>query len=282
MQRRKFLQNLSASMLLLMANGNIRSVQASPLDGTSLTGHPTQDNRFRFAITSDGHYGQPNTPFAENFDLITASINSFHATSPLQFCVVNGDIIHDNPAFLEPAAAALKAIKPPFYVTKGNHDMVSEARWKEVWKMPVNHSVEMGDNVLLLGTTADEKGKYLAPDTDWFRQQLKQYKSVKNIFIFIHITPVKWTKHAVDGKDFQQLLKESSNVRAVFNGHDHDQDGVKMMGNIPFLFDGHFGGNWGTAYKGFRVVELMEDNSLLTYIMNPLEKMSELNIYNSL
>ena len=49
-----------------------------------------------------------------------------------------------------------------------------------------------------------------------------------------------------------------------------------MDGNIPFLFDSHIGGNWGTAYKGFRVVELMDDATMVTYMMNPVEKMAEL------
>ena len=50
-----------------------------------------------------------------------------------------------------------------------------------------------------------------------------------------------------------------------------------MNGKIPYLFDSHIGGNWGTAYKGFRVVELMDDGSLITYMMNPTEKMNELS-----
>jgi hypothetical protein len=51
-----------------------------------------------------------------------------------------------------------------------------------------------------------------------------------------------------------------------------------MRDNIPFLFDSHFGGNWGTNYKGFRVVELLKDHSMLTYLMNPTEKIN-LNTY---
>jgi hypothetical protein len=50
-----------------------------------------------------------------------------------------------------------------------------------------------------------------------------------------------------------------------------------MNGKIPYLFDSHIGGNWGTAYKGFRVVELMDDGSLVTYMMNPTERINELS-----
>ena len=48
-----------------------------------------------------------------------------------------------------------------------------------------------------------------------------------------------------------------------------------MKNNVPFIFDAHFGGNWGTAYKGFRIVELKKDNSILTYILNPTDKLNE-------
>ncbi len=276
MERRKFIQHSASAALLLLANGNIRSLGAAGL--------PQFDSvkRFRFAVTSDGHYGQEKTSFVDYYERITTAINNYHKQSPLQFTVANGDLIHDNPIHLQPAADALKKIATPLYVTKGNHDQVSDARWQEVWGIGVNHAVEIGDNVLLLGTTSDDKGTYLAPDADWFEQQLKEYRNAKNIFIFLHITPVKWTQYGVDGKEFQKQIKECKNIRAVFNGHDHDQDGVKMLGNIPFLFDGHFGGGWGTAYRGFRVVELLEDNSMLTYMMSPDDKLAELNIYNTI
>lgn len=274
MERRSFIRNIGGTALLLMADGLIRPTRASLLN--------RNESLLRFAVTSDGHYGQANTHFSEYFSRISETINRFHSENKLNFCVVNGDIFHDKPEYLQPAADSLKKLELPYYVTKGNHDMVSDAVWESVWKMGVNHDVVMGNHVLLMGTTSNEKGTYLAPDQAWFESKLRQYKSAQNIFIFLHITPVKWTAHGVDAKEFQKLLKHSPNVRAVFNGHDHDQDGVKMLGGIPFLFDGHFGGSWGTAYRGFRVVELQKDNSLLTYMMDPVLKMAPLNIYNSI
>jgi len=38
------------------------------------------------------------------------------------------------------------------------------------------------------------------------------------------------------------------------------------------MFDGHFGGSWGTGYRGFRVVELLDDGMLQTYLMDPDKK----------
>ena len=76
-------------------------------------------------------------------------------------------------------------------------------------------------------------------------------------------------------KTGRSICIKHKNVRAVFNGHDHNEDGIKMKNQLPFIFDAHFGGDWGTPYRGFRVVELMKDNSLVTYIMNPSEKINE-------
>ena len=44
-----------------------------------------------------------------------------------------------------------------------------------------------------------------------------------------------------------ELLAKHKNVRAIFNGHDHGEEGVKTKNNIPFIFNAHFGGNWGTT-----------------------------------
>ena len=84
------------------------------------------------------------------------------------------------------------------------------------------------------------------------------------------------SKGAVNCPALFELLDKYQNVRAVFNGHDHDEEGVKKKNNIPFVFDAHFGGSWGTPYHGFRVVELLNDNTVVTYMMNPVQKQEEI------
>ena len=147
--------------------------------------------------------------------------------------------------------------------------MVSDTYWEEVWKMPVNHEVKIGKNSFLLMTTSDEKGTYLPPNLEWLEQKLKAHQKQRNVFLVLHIPQRKWTDNGIDTPAFFELIEKFPNIKAVFHGHEHDQDGVKMAKNVPFLFDAHFGGSWGTNYKGFRVVELLEDQSILTYMMNP-------------
>ncbi len=107
---------------------------------------------------------------------------------------------------------------------------------------------------------------------------LEKLKRQKNVFIFIHINPVKLTKHAVDCPEFLDLLLKYKNVRAVFNGHDHDEEKINMKENIPFVFDAHFGGNWGTDYRGYRIVELYDDNTIATWVMNPSESINQASL----
>src|SRR5690606_12171430 len=134
---------------------------------------------FRFNVISDGHYGQPNTPFQDYFKTISDKINRYHEMFPSRFVVMNGDVFHDNPAFLQPAADALSSLKPKVYVTKGNHDMATKEAWEKVWGYPENHDFTMGSRAVLLGTTSNEKGTYLCPDTAWFADRLEKYKRKK-------------------------------------------------------------------------------------------------------
>lgn len=259
MKRRKFIQNLAVGGLTIV-NGKV----------WASTFFPGQtDVEFRFTVASDGHYGQADTPYVQYFDTIVKKINYYHAVFPSEFVVFNGDIIHDDPQYLAPAHQALSKVKLPLYATKGNHDMVSPQVWESTWGFGQNHSFTIGDRAVLLGTTSNESGDYLCPDLDWFEQQMNNHKHAREIYIFLHITPHTWTRHGVDCPEFHEMLTNYSNVEAVFNGHDHDQDGIKTQGDVPFLFDGHFGGSWGTDYRGFRVVEKMKNGTLRTYLMNP-------------
>jgi len=230
----------------------------------------------RFVVASDSHYGQPKTDFDGMIEKIIGQINSFHNSNPLDFCVINGDIIHNEKTLMPLAKKQIEKLTMPWYVTRGNHDMVSTDYWQEVWGTPVNHDVVIKKKGIILGDTSNEAGKYLSPDLVWLKQTLDKHQQHKQVFLFLHIPQAKWTANGIDTPAFFELIKQYPNLKAVFHGHEHDQDGVKMSNNIPFFFDSHIGGSWGTAYKGFRVVELMDDGSLVTYMMNPVEKMNEM------
>jgi hypothetical protein len=268
MLRRKFLQQGSAALLVLTSGKIIR---LSGAYDEWLSKKPV----LRFVVASDGHYGQKGTEYEKFFSDLTTKINELHADKAFHFCVVNGDIIHDDKTHFPAAKAALDKLTVKYYVSQGNHDHCTADEWQQLWNMPVNIDFKIKKNSILIGTTSNEAGKYLPPEIKWFEQKLEEHKNQSNVFIFIHINPVKQTKYAVDSPEFDALLSKYKNVKAVFNGHDHDEDNIKMKNNVPYIFDAHFGGNWGTDYRGFRIVELRKDNSLLTYILNPSEKLNE-------
>jgi len=266
--RREFIKGISSASLILLGGG---IEKLSPAAAAALR----KGVSLRFVVASDGHYGQPETEFAQFHDTFVKNITEFHGKNPLDFCVINGDLIHDNKEFLTTTKKVYDKLPVDYFVTKGNHDRVSDVYWNEVWGIPVNHEIRKGQNTIILATTSNEQGDYLSPDLDWLKSRLEANKKVKNVFMFIHIPQAKWTKNAIETPAFFELTKGYKNLRAVFHGHEHDQDGIKMVDSLPFMFDSHVGGSWGTAYKGFRVVELTKDNSILTYIMNPVEKINQ-------
>jgi Calcineurin-like phosphoesterase len=272
MKRKEFLR-LSVPAFLLLANGKIIKTH-----DYLLSEEHRRKVALRFAVASDGHYGQPGTDYENFFSTIVSHINEQHRKNPFAFCVINGDVIHDDKSHFPAAKKALDALLPKYYVSQGNHDHVTAQEWEAVWNMPTNFDFTIKDNSFLVATTSNETGTYLCPDLTWFRQKLEDHKGQENVFIFIHINPGKLTKNAVDCPELFEIFGKHRNIRAVFNGHDHDEEGIKKREEVPFVFDAHFGGNWGTGYRGFRIVELMKDNSIVTYIMNPTEKIREANL----
>ncbi|MEJ7589130.1 MAG: metallophosphoesterase [Ferruginibacter sp.] len=268
MKRREFLK-YSSSFAILLANGQV--LRAGEVDFGEWSDRKVA---LRFVIASDGHYGEKGTEYEKFFETLVTRINEEHTKSPYAFCMINGDIIHDDKAHYPAAKSALDKLKLPFYVSQGNHDHVTAEEWEAIWQIPVNTDFIIKENTFLIATTSNQAGEYLCPDLNWIAAKLHQHRQQKNIFIFLHINPGKLTKYGIDCPELFDIFAKHKNIRGVFNGHDHDEDGIKIKNGIPFIFDAHFGGSWGTAYRGFRVVELMNDNSIASYIMDPFEKIN--------
>ncbi len=265
--RRQFLKGFALSSVCLLSGG----VKAMPWEEILRS---KEKVLLRMAVGSDGHYGQPNTEYEKFFQDFVSQITLFHQQLPLQACVVNGDIIHDKAELLNQSKQWLDGLPVPYYVTQGNHDMVSAEYWQQVWNKPVNEEAIINGQVLLMMTTSNEKGEYLSPDLDWLSTKLGEHRK-RHVLLFLHIGQQQWTPNCIDNTAYAELIKPYKNLKAVFHGHDHDQDGVKMLHDIPHLFDSHIGGSWGTLYRGYRIVEVLSNKLIRTYIMNPLEKMNE-------
>ncbi|MGK7394581.1 MAG: metallophosphoesterase family protein [Candidatus Cyclobacteriaceae bacterium M3_2C_046] len=225
----------------------------------------------RFAVASDGHFGQPDTDYEMYFENLVQWINQEKAQNGLDVFFINGDLIHDLPERFEQVKPFLDRFELPLYISKGNHDRVSEETWEEELGYPVNHYFEWKNCGFLVGTTSNLEGEYLCAQLDWLNSALTNLDKVDHGFVFLHISQSKWTRHGVDCPAVMKLLDQHPKVRAVFHGHDHQEHHIKYAaGGTPFVYDGHFGGSWGQEYKGYRIVEISEPGQIITWQVNPL------------
>lgn len=158
--RRSFIRNVSFATAFLLT-GNLRKLSAAEVY------QMRSKVAMRFAVASDAHYGQPNTAFDEMIEKATGQINLFHKENALDFCVINGDLIHNEKKLLLKVKEKLDALTMPWHVTRGNQDMVTEDEWKAVWNRSLNYDAVVKKNALILGDTSNEKGTYLSPDLVW-------------------------------------------------------------------------------------------------------------------
>lgn len=234
---------------------------------SSPTASPSAGSTLRFAIASDGHLGDAKADDSTgDFADLVGALNSANSATPLDFVVLNGDLAdHGGVADEKKAKAALAALTMPLLVTQGNHDRLAAEEWTAVWGAPTNQVLTYGDYSLILANTSNQAGDELCADTAWLAQGLQKTSSQRAVLVVMHVTPNTWTQFGVNCPDVRTLIAGAGNVRAVFNGHDHDQVGVKMSLGVRYFFDGHFGGHWGTAEKTFREVEL-SPNELTTTV----------------
>jgi 3',5'-cyclic-AMP phosphodiesterase len=222
----------------------------------------------RFALASDGHYGQPDTQYQMHHENMVAWLNQESLGRGLDFAMINGDLFHNDPAFMPQVKNVWDGLKMPYYVSHGNHDLINETRWQETWNIPWHYSFEKKGTAFLILNTANEKGEYVTPDPSWVKDQLARYEKNRHLIVFMHITPFKWTNGGSEYPEVVEMFNKQYNLKLIFHGHDHDQDNVKEKNGKYYFFDSHIAGNWGTEYRGYRIVEMLKGGKILTYQMN--------------
>ncbi|WP_316829664.1 metallophosphoesterase [Pedobacter aquatilis] len=265
--RRFFIKSGLASVVMT----GLAPVMAAAQELQQPIGLSDKKTKLRFAIASDGHYGQPGTDFKKDHENIVRWLNEAHETTPLDFVIINGDLVHDRPELLtEVKKNYYNRLKVPFYAIPGNHDHADAAIWKSVFGYEDNFSFEKNGIGFVLANTSDTKGTYLCPDNKFLKQAFEKFKALETVFVVLHIPPHFWVPESpfVECADTINLLHQYSNIKAVFHGHDHSLDSVFYTNKLPHFFDSHIGGNWGTAYKGYRIVEVSAENKISTYQVN--------------
>jgi hypothetical protein len=262
--RRKFIKDSFGTIAFIAAGSALQSFL--PKDFLLPA---RKDILLRFATASDGHYGQKGTNYEEDHKMMVRWLNKERKKRGLDFSVINGDLFHDNPMHLPGVKKTWDKLKMPYYVTHGNHDMIDEDTWRKTWGIPFDHAFEKDGIGFLILNTADIKGKYTGPDVTLTKQLLDRYDSKTKLFVFMHIAPAKWATYGVDRPDIVELFSRQKNLVAIFHGHDHDRDDAHEKDGKYYFWDAHIGGNWGTTYKGYRIVEILKNGTTIIYQMNP-------------
>lgn len=242
-----------------------------PASSTASSPTPAPSPVLRFATASDGHLGQTGTPSKRYLGEMVAAVNDVDATTPIEVLILNGDLADSGRSNLEAVRDGLAELRPPYLAIPGNHDRVSNQVWKQVWGTPPNLVRRYGERSVVLANTSNRAGDFRCASVDWLSEALAAEAGQRDVFVFMHITPKSWTKYGLDCPEVRQLLAETPNVRAVFNGHDHDQAGIKVDAGLPYVFDSHYGGDWGTTQRAFRLVEV-EEASLTTWLVTTAGK----------
>lgn len=259
MKRRPFLKKISllTSMTSLMPFLNYGKMDFP------------EKTKLKFIIASDGHYGQPNTPFETIHQTL---IKAIQEEEGVDFVVFNGDLIHDEPKWMPEVKKVYDIIGLPYYPVKGNHDRISETSWEEIWGIPADHSFIVKEQYgMIIANSSNEAGDYLCVNVDFLRSSLESFKELPFVFVFIHISQNDWTLHGISCQEVLETLAAYPNVRAIFHGHDHDVNGIMRSRKKPYLWTGHFGGNWGSPLPGYRVCEVGEDGKVITYLKDMKE-----------
>ncbi|MGB1129423.1 MAG: metallophosphoesterase family protein [Haloferula sp.] len=252
--------------------------------------------KLRFAIASDLHYGQAGTPFAEMADEMVEWINREKEDKGLDLLFINGDLSQDNPqALLDLRDKHLKQLRVPYFTIKGNHDFLDATAgspaetWEKIWGYGSNHIERRKEFVFVMADTSApaNSSTYLAADLEWLEKEFAKHATAPAIFAFIHIQQRAhkvdgWPAHGVHDKEqrikaeaVMDLLESTPNVRGVFHGHNHNETGMWESGERRYFFDSHVGGSWGAA-RGYRIVEIDDENRMVTYQVNAEEDL-ELN-----
>jgi len=267
--RRKFIEKTFAGLTVLnflpaidLHSQPIKKYE-SPVKGKT---------KLRFALASDAHYGEEGTDYKNDLGNMINWLNEDHQNNKMDFVIANGDLVHDRPDLLsEVDSDYLKKLNMPYYAVPGNHDHVTTEDWRRIFGYEDNFTIDRGDIGLVLGNTTNVKGNITGPDNTFLEKAFDNFSAKKTVLVVLHIPPVRWLETERYFFDFPktiELLNAYPNIKAVFCGHDHSLDGVRPINKIPCFFDSHIGGSWGTAYKGYRVVEIQEDNSIHTYQVN--------------
>ncbi len=209
---------------------------------------------YRFAVFGDNRPYNNEDVQPPVFNKIIREIEIIHP----DFAVDVGDFIYGYGAnkvrTCEEYEEFLNAIKPltiPFYPVVGNHEVAGfggQACYKKMLKRPLYYAFNYEkDHFVVLDTNVNTpNGKFTQAQYEWFKADLENSTSVRNIFIFMH-KPVynergksDWSDKTMSKKVYKFINAFNElyhNVRVVFEGHEH-RYWRKTVNGITYVITG--------------------------------------------
>lgn len=242
---------------------------------------------FRFAVMGDGHYGRTvDSPYndVQRYNMMVNTINMFDTITPFDFCVVNGDIAHENASLLPVAKTYFDQFNMPYYVTHGNHDHADFDDWLSLWGNEMNYDFVHNGWAFIMLNSGTEYGYdegwgvgYKLPDNTFLSSRVAYYESLNlPIIVFCHIRfdenrfGGNRNGYFAEGLSLHNTVKNSDNVKMVIHSHQHGKSDFENYDDQYYFWTGHFGDRWAEAlqYFSFRTVVINEDYSINTYVYN--------------
>jgi hypothetical protein len=148
----------------------------------------------------------------------------------------------------------------------------------EIWNQPEDHAFIVDGKVgVILLSSSNEAGTYLCADIAFLKAKLEAFRDLSHVFIFVHISQSTWTRYGVECAELLDTIAAYPNVKASFHGHDHDVDGLMVYKKKPFLWSGHFGGNWGNPFPTYRVCEWSSESDTWVTALKTVQDGAVLN-----
>lgn len=230
----------------------------------------------RFIIVPDLHYlqdnhssstdenivigdGPPTKPegYAERLDLLINVLKE-EKTKGMNFFISNGDLVHDDPSYLQTIKNKFDEVGVPYYVTYGNHDRATEQQWYDVWGYNRNTDFAFGDYAFILPNTSNEVGARLPADHEWAEQKLDQYADKKGIFMVAHVPQTTRWRNSADAIAVRNVLKQAKNFIGSIHSHVHGAITTERIDDLIFSMTGHFA-HYGRNFYSIRRFEVIED-----------------------
>lgn len=271
--RRAFLQN--GTLLLAAATLDVRSLQAEPAA-----------SGLRFGLMTDLHYADKPPASTRYYRQTVAKLDEasgqFERDQPA-FLVELGDLIDAAPEvatelrYLSTINRQLSAISPDRHYVLGNHCVdtltkdeflggVEQARSyysfeRGDWHFVVLDACFRGDGEPYGRRNFDWTDPNIPPEElEWLKADLEQ--SQRPVVVFAHQRLDVGGSHGVkNGPQVRSLLEASGKVRAVFQGHSHQND-LREINSIPYCTLVAMVEGSGEENNGYALVDLAADGTI--------------------